>query len=48
MSQSDCFHFIPRRILLPIDFSAPSSPALETATELAQYFHAELYLLDRF
>jgi len=36
---------IPKKILLPVDFSVSSEAALEAATELALYFHAELYLL---
>ena len=36
---------IPTKILVPIDFSPSSHIALEQATELAQTFHAELYLV---
>ncbi|MFZ1916566.1 MAG: universal stress protein [Terriglobales bacterium] len=39
-------HFIPTKILVPIDFSSSSDAALETASDLAQHFHAELYLLN--
>ncbi|MGA9668936.1 MAG: universal stress protein [Terracidiphilus sp.] len=35
---------IPTKILLPIDFSPSSQAALEMAADLAQHFHAELYL----
>ena len=37
--------FHPKKILVPIDFSPSSISALATAAELAQQFHAELYLL---
>jgi nucleotide-binding universal stress UspA family protein len=36
---------IPTKILLPIDFSPSSQTALEMAADLAQHFHAELYLV---
>ncbi|MGA8086922.1 MAG: universal stress protein [Terracidiphilus sp.] len=36
---------IPTRILVPIDFSESSHAALMTAADLAQHFHAELYLV---
>ncbi|MGB8258793.1 MAG: universal stress protein [Terracidiphilus sp.] len=39
------FRTIPAKILLPIDFSPSSHTALERATELAKYFHADLYLV---
>jgi nucleotide-binding universal stress UspA family protein len=45
MLQPRSSHFIPTKILVPVDFSASSDAALETASELAQHFHAELYLL---
>jgi len=38
-------HFSTTKILLPTDFSPSSAAALETATELALHFQAELYLL---
>jgi nucleotide-binding universal stress UspA family protein len=38
--------FSPTKILLPIDFSLSSQVALETAADLAQHFHAELYLVN--
>jgi len=31
---------------VPVDFSSSSDAALETASDLAQHFHAELYLLN--
>jgi nucleotide-binding universal stress UspA family protein len=37
--------FKPSRILVPVDFSASSVAALETAIELAQHYGAELFLL---
>ena len=37
--------FHPKKILIPIDFSPSSIAALAAAAELAQQFHAELYLL---
>ena len=37
---------VPTRILVPIDFSSSSHTALEVATELADKFHAELFLLN--
>ena len=38
-------HFSPTKIILPTDFSPSSDAALETATDLARHFEAELYLL---
>ncbi len=40
------FPSIPSKILLPIDFSPSSQAALEMAADLAQHFHAELFLLN--
>src|SRR5579863_4342091 len=37
---------VPTRILVPIDFSSSSHTALKVATELADKFHAELFLLN--
>lgn len=37
---------IPTKILLPIDFSPSSQTALEMAADLAQHFHAELFLVN--
>ena len=42
MSQATASHFIPTKILLAIDFGAPTYAALEAATGLAQRFHAEI------
>jgi len=36
---------IPTKILVPIDFSPSSHAALDAATELAEKFHAAIYLL---
>ena len=38
--------FHPKEILVPMDFSPSSISALATAVEVAQQFHAALYLLD--
>ena len=46
MLQATAPHFVPTKILVPVDFSSSSDAALETASDLAQYFHAELYLLN--
>ena len=46
MSDSGAFSAIPTKILVPIDFSPSSHAALEAATELAEKFHAHLYLLN--
>jgi nucleotide-binding universal stress UspA family protein len=46
MPQATTPHFIPTKILVPIDFSSSSDAALETASDLAQHFHAELCLLN--
>ena len=40
------FPSIPTKILLPIDFSPSSQAALEMAADLAEHFHAELYLVN--
>lgn len=45
MSHSNAVSVIPTKILVPIDFSPSSHQALEAATELAEKFGAELYLL---
>ena len=42
---SDAISAIPTKILVPIDFSASSHAALDAATELAERFHAQLFLL---
>jgi nucleotide-binding universal stress UspA family protein len=46
MQQATASHFIPTRILVPLDFSSSSDAALETASDLAQHFHAEIFLLN--
>jgi nucleotide-binding universal stress UspA family protein len=46
MSSNGAASAIPSKILVPIDFSPSSHAALEAATELAEKFHAELYLLN--
>jgi nucleotide-binding universal stress UspA family protein len=45
MRQAPVSSFIPKKILLPMDFSPSSYAALETATDLARHFQAELCLL---
>ena len=42
---SEAVSVTPTKILVPIDFSASSHAALDAATELAEKFRAELYLL---
>ncbi len=42
MLQATAPHFVPTKILVPVDFSSSSDAALETASDLAQHFHAEL------
>jgi nucleotide-binding universal stress UspA family protein len=37
---------IPKKIMLPIDFSPSSQAALEMSADLALHFHAELYLVN--
>jgi len=44
--QGTASHFIPTKILVPVDFSSSSDVALQTASDLAQHFHAEIYLLN--
>jgi nucleotide-binding universal stress UspA family protein len=46
MPEAHAFPSIPTKILLPIDFSPSSQAALEMAADLAQHFHAELYLIN--
>jgi nucleotide-binding universal stress UspA family protein len=46
MSEVNHLPSIPTKILLPIDFSPSSQAALETASDLAHHFHAELYLVN--
>jgi nucleotide-binding universal stress UspA family protein len=45
MSIPSVFPSIPTKILLPIDFSPSSQAALEMASDLADHFRAELYLV---
>jgi nucleotide-binding universal stress UspA family protein len=40
------FPSIPTKILLPTDFSPSSKTALDMAADLAEHFHAELYLVN--
>jgi len=46
MSEANAFSAIPTKILVPVDFSSSSHAALDAATELAEKFHAELYLVN--
>jgi nucleotide-binding universal stress UspA family protein len=46
MSECSSLPSIPKKILLPVDFSPSSQAALETAADLALHFHAELYLVN--
>ena len=46
MSDKNATSVVPTRILVPIDFSPSSHAALDAATELAEKFHAEIYLLS--
>jgi nucleotide-binding universal stress UspA family protein len=46
MSEVHDFPSFPTKILLPIDFSSSSQAALEMAADLAQHFHAELFLVN--
>ena len=46
MPEAHALPSIPTKILLPIDFSPSSEAALEMAADLAQHFHAELYLVN--
>jgi nucleotide-binding universal stress UspA family protein len=36
---------IPKKILLPVDFSASTNPTLQMAADLALHFHAELHMI---
>ena len=45
MSDPNATSAIPTKILVPIDFSPSSHAALDAATELAEKFHAAVYLL---
>ena len=46
MSKNHATSSIPTKILLPTDFSASSQAALDMAADLAEHFHAELYLVN--
>jgi len=46
MPEARAFPSIPTKILLPIDFSPSSQAALEMAADLAEHFHAELFLVN--
>jgi len=46
MPEAHAFPSIPTKILLPIDFSPSSQAALEMAADLAEHFHAELFLVN--
>jgi nucleotide-binding universal stress UspA family protein len=46
MPEVRAFPSIPSKILLPIDFSPSSQAALDMAADLAQHFHAKLYLVN--
>lgn len=46
MAQVPFFGFIPKEILLPVDFSPSSRSALDTAVDLALHFHSELILVN--
>jgi nucleotide-binding universal stress UspA family protein len=46
MSEIHAYPSIPTKILLPIDFSPSSQAALAMAADLAQHFHAELFLVN--
>ena len=46
MLEVHAFPSIPTKILLPIDYSPSSQAALEMAADLADHFHAELYLVN--
>ncbi len=46
MSERISASVIPTKILVPIDFSPSSHVALDAAAELAEKFHAEIFLLN--
>jgi nucleotide-binding universal stress UspA family protein len=46
MPEVPAYPSIPKRILLPTDFSPSSQAALEMASDLAQHFQAELCLVN--
>jgi nucleotide-binding universal stress UspA family protein len=45
MNQAASPRFIPRKILVPLDFSPSSDAALEVAADLGQHFQAALHLV---
>ncbi len=45
MNPNHQYTSIPKKILLPVDFSASTKPALQMAADLALHFHAELHLV---
>jgi len=45
LSTKTASHFLPKKILLPVDFSPSSYAALQVGTDLARHFGAELILL---
>ena len=45
MPRAGGFSLVPKRILVPIDFSSSSDAALKHAAALAQNLHAEIHLL---
>jgi len=45
MPEDNAVSAIPTKILVPVDFSASSHAALETAAEMAKQFHAEIHLV---
>jgi nucleotide-binding universal stress UspA family protein len=46
MSEAGAFSAVPTKILVPIDFSSSSHAALDAATEFAEKFDAEVFLLS--
>lgn len=46
MTEVHALPSLPTKILLPIDFSPSSQAALEVAADLAEHFHAELFLVN--
>jgi nucleotide-binding universal stress UspA family protein len=45
MPEANAFSSIPTKILVPVDFSASSRAAVESAADLAQHFDAALHLV---
>jgi nucleotide-binding universal stress UspA family protein len=44
--KAHAFHSIPKKILLPIDFSSSTKAAVRMAADLAHHFHAELHIVN--